>query len=56
MLYEVITSVSGGRNGIYASNFGSGALSITTADVTGTGNNGIWVRNLVGTDLAIDIV
>jgi len=47
-------SVSGGRNGIYASNFGSGALSITTADVTGTGNNGIWVRNLVGTDLAID--
>ncbi|WP_379552352.1 hypothetical protein [Qipengyuania sp. DGS5-3] len=47
--------VTGGENGILAENLGTGALSITTADVTGTGVdfNGIDARN-EGTDLVID--
>lgn len=32
-------SVTGGQAGIYASNFGTGGISITTADVSGTGES-----------------
>lgn len=42
-------------NGIFARNYGSGAVSITAnGDVTGTGNNGIYARNnAAGTDLSV---
>ncbi|MEL7445509.1 MAG: autotransporter outer membrane beta-barrel domain-containing protein, partial [Pseudomonadota bacterium] len=45
--------VSGGTYGVYASNNGSGALSITTANVDGAQNAGIYATN-AGTDLDID--
>ncbi len=49
-------TVTGSRNGIYAANSGTGDLSITTADVTGTAGDGIEARNLDATtgDLTID--
>ena len=50
-------NVSGGNYGIFASNFGSGALSITTTGtVTGTNSAGIFAGNDTGsnaTDLTI---
>ena len=45
--------VQGGERGIYALQQGSGVLSITTADVTGTTGIGIFALN-EGADLAID--
>ncbi|MDJ0643200.1 MAG: hypothetical protein QNJ15_10305, partial [Erythrobacter sp.] len=47
-------SVSGGRNGIYARDAGSGILTITTADVAGGSFAGIRARKIAGTDLLID--
>ncbi len=49
-------TVTGSRNGIYAANSGTGDLSITTADVTGTIGDGIEARNLDSTtgNLTID--
>ena len=51
-------SIMAGRNGIYVSNFGSGALNITTADITATNGRGILAgNNVVGIgagDLTID--
>ncbi|GMN03346.1 hypothetical protein [Erythrobacter sp. MTPC3] len=47
-------SVSGGTRGIYAVNQGSGALSVTTADVSGGTGEGISARNFSGTDLTVD--
>src|SRR5262249_16227544 len=47
------TNVTGGLNGIFARNYGSGALTITAnGDVTGTNNAGIFARN-DGTDLTV---
>jgi len=49
-------AVLGGRTGIYARNYGTGALSVTTGagDVTGTAYNGIYVRNsAAGVDLTV---
>jgi len=46
------TAVSGGRHGIDARNYGTGALSVTAnGDVTGT-NDGIYAKNY-GTDLSV---
>ena len=39
-------AVSGGYSGIYAFQYGSGGLNITSADVTGTTRTGILARNL----------
>ena len=47
-------SVSGLANGIYATHLGSGALTITSANVTGTNEHGILARKSNGTSLAID--
>lgn len=48
-------TVSGNSYGIYANNYGSGALSITTADVTGTTAYGIYgYTSTNGTNLTID--
>ena len=46
-------SVSGPYDGVEAFNYGSGALSITTADVSSTIDDGIFARN-DGTSLTID--
>jgi hypothetical protein len=46
--------VSGGEYGIYVDNYGSGALTITTAAVTGTSLDGIAAYNsAAGSDLTI---
>ncbi|MEI6799524.1 MAG: autotransporter domain-containing protein, partial [Pseudomonadota bacterium] len=47
--------VSGGNNGIYAANSGTGALAITaTGAVSGNSNKGIYAKNTsTGTDLTI---
>ena len=52
---DINTAVSGGQNGIWAKNEGSGALVITAnGDVTGTSLAGIHADNAVaGTDLTI---
>lgn len=48
-------AVSGLVSGIYADNNGTGNMAITTADVTGTSEDGINVENDIGTgDLTID--
>ncbi len=48
-------AVSGNTNGIYATNLGSGALSVTTQAVTGTTGFGIFANNSVlGTSLTIN--
>ena len=48
------TTVTGGDSGIYARNYGSGALTVTAnRDVTGTNRWGILARNRNGTDLTV---
>ena len=48
------TTVTGGDSGIYARNYGSGALTVTAnGDVTGTNRWGILARNRNGTDLTV---
>ena len=48
------SSVTGGTLGIYARNYGSGALTVTAdGDVTGTNGTGINARNFNGTDLGV---
>ena len=47
------TAVTGRRDGIFARNYGSGALSVTAnGDVTGTTSFGIYARNS-GSDLDV---
>jgi hypothetical protein len=46
-------TVSGGEDGIYALNFGTGALTINTNNVTGIGHDGIYAVNVNGTDMSI---
>ncbi|TIX49812.1 hypothetical protein [Alteraurantiacibacter aquimixticola] len=46
-------SVTGGSDGIEARNFGTGALSVTTYNVTGSGYDGTFATNS-GTDLTVD--
>jgi outer membrane autotransporter protein len=47
------TTVTGGSNGIFARNLGSGAMDITAnGDVTGTNGDGIFALNF-GTDLSV---
>ncbi len=48
---STLGTVTGGENGIVASNFGTGDLSITTADVNGESGVGIRAENAVGTDM-----
>ncbi|MBR1209057.1 autotransporter domain-containing protein [Bradyrhizobium sp. JYMT SZCCT0180] len=49
------TTVSGSTNGIFAQNYGTGALTITAnGDVTGTNGNGIYARNS-GTGTALSV-
>jgi outer membrane protein OmpA-like peptidoglycan-associated protein len=45
--------VTGATNGITASNYGAGALQITTDDVAGANGDGVYAYN-AGTDLTID--
>ena len=48
------TTVTGGTVGIFARNYGSGALSVTAdGDVEGTSNIGIYAVNNAGTDLGV---
>ena len=52
---EALDSVTGGANGIYARNFGTGALNITTSGaVAGQYGMGIYSKNL-GTDINLTI-
>jgi hypothetical protein len=46
-------TVTGGDDGIYALNYGSGALTIDANNVTGAGHDGIFAVNVYGTDLSI---
>ncbi|WP_120631964.1 autotransporter outer membrane beta-barrel domain-containing protein [Ruegeria sp. EL01] len=47
-------AVSGGTRGIYANNAGTGALTVSAADVTGNNGHGIYARNQsTGIDLSI---
>ena len=47
------TGVSGGDDGISATNFGNGALTISAGSVTGHSGFGVWASNMNGDALSI---